>query len=175
MIGTAEMDQEPHPAHDSSSYGTNPGWVDVHAYSQPATVPEMGGFGYIPSGLPSDSLSRIASSPATVHSQSQQSQPQSTSPPSSHHQSHHSQLPMLIMPSHAWPSMLTNPVSYPTAPMTAPAVSSAPPAKPLRTTSTSTPRRTLTDDDRRRMCRYAHDNPTAKQSEIGHLFGVERR
>jgi hypothetical protein len=53
-------------------------------------------------------------------------------------------------------------------------------------------RKTLSDDDRRRMCKYAEENPTAKQTEIGckllsmlrgktmanshlDLFGVERR
>ncbi|MBE3043849.1 hypothetical protein IMZ48_14995 [Candidatus Bathyarchaeota archaeon] len=176
MIGTTGMDHESHPAHDSSPYGTHPGWADVHAYSQSATVSEMGGFGYIPTGLPSDSLSRLAPSPTTV--QSQQSQPQSTSPPTSHHQAHHQQLPMLIMPSHTWPSMLTNPVvSYPPAAMAAPAIAPPPPlpTKPSRTTTSSTPRRTLTDDDRRRMCRYHEENPTKKQIDIGVLFGVERR
>ena len=28
-------------------------------------------------------------------------------------------------------------------------------------------RKTLSDDDRRRMCKYAEENPTAKQTEIG--------
>ena len=174
MIGTTGIDQDPHPAHDTSPYGSGAGWVDV-AYSQSPTVSEMGGFGYMPTGLPSDSLSRIAPSPTTVQPQSQQSLSQSTSPTQSHHQSH-TQLPMLIMPSHAWPSMLTNPVSYAPAPMAAPAVAPPPPpAKPQRTTSTSTPRRTLTDEDRRRMCRYREENPTAKQVDIGKMFGVERR
>lgn len=174
MTGTTGMEQEPHPAHDNSPYGTSSGWTEVHPYSQSATVSEMGGFSYMPNGLPSDPLGRIAPSPTTMHQQQQQSQPHSTSPPSSHHQSHHPQLPMLIMPSHAWPSMLTNPVSYPAPPMAAPAVAPPPPTKPLRTTST-TPRRTLTDDDRRRMCKYAEENPTAKQIDIGRMFGVERR
>lgn len=174
MTGTTGMEQEPHPAHDSSPYGTNSGWTEVHPYSQSATASEMGAFGYMPTGLPSDPLGRIAPSSATMHQQQQQSQPQSTSPPSSHQQSHHPQLPMLIMPSHAWPSMLTNPVSYPAPPMAAPAVAPPPPTKPLRTTST-TPRRTLTDDDRRRMCKYSEENPTAKQIDIGRMFGVERR
>lgn len=175
MIGTTGMDQEPHPAHDSSAYGTSTGWVDVHAYSHSATVSEMGGFGYMPTGLPSDSLNRIAPSPATVHSQSQQSQPQSTSPRPSHHQSHHSQLPMLVMPQHAWPSMLTNPVSYSTAPVSAPAVAPAARSKRQRNSGASTPRRTLTDEDRRQMCMYYVENPNIRQADIGQLFGVERR
>lgn len=35
------------------------------------------------------------------------------------------------------------------------------------TVSTSTPRRTLTDLDRRKMCLYHEENPTIKQTEIG--------
>ena len=170
MIGTTGMDQETHPAHDSSPYGTGPGWVDVHAYSQSASVSEMGGFGYMSTGLHSDSISRIAPAPTAIQSQSQQPQPQSTSSPSSHH---HPQVPMLIMPSHTWPSMLTNPVSYAPPPLPTPAVAPLPPTKPLRTSST--PRRTLTDDDRRKMCQYHEENPTAKQVDIGRMFGVERR
>ncbi|KAI9727681.1 MAG: hypothetical protein M1828_005909 [Chrysothrix sp. TS-e1954] len=38
----------------------------------------------------------------------------------------------------------------------------------------TTPRRTLTDDDRRKMCLYHDENPSKKQTEIGELFGVER-
>ncbi|KAL1961340.1 hypothetical protein VTO42DRAFT_68 [Malbranchea cinnamomea] len=37
-----------------------------------------------------------------------------------------------------------------------------------------TPRRTLTDADRRRMCLYHEENPNVKQTEIGAMFGVER-
>ncbi|KAJ4395472.1 hypothetical protein N0V85_006541 [Neurospora sp. IMI 360204] len=40
--------------------------------------------------------------------------------------------------------------------------------------TTSQPRKTLTDEDRRRMCQYAMDHPTAKQTDIGAQFGVER-
>lgn len=171
MIGTTGMDQESHPAHDSSPYGTSVGWVDYHSYNPSANM-------YMSTGLPSDSLSRIAPSPATIHSQPQQSQPQSTSPPS-HHQPHHPQLPMLITPSHTpshpWPSMLIGPGSYAPAPPTAPAVAPAAPSKAQRNSGNATPRKTLTDDDRRRMCQFAEDHPTMKQADIGIHFGVERR
>lgn len=179
MISTTGMDHESHAAHDNSPYETSAGWADVSSYSQSASVSEMGGFGYMSTGLPAESLSRIAPSPTTIQSQSQSqpSQPQShpTSSPPSHQNSHHSSLPMLIMPTHTWPSMLTNPVPYSTAPLPVPAIAPPPPTKPLRTTTSSTPRRTLTDDDRRRMCRYHEDNPTQKQIDIGRIFGVERR
>jgi hypothetical protein len=38
---------------------------------------------------------------------------------------------------------------------------------PVTTTGGSTPRRTLTDDDRRRMCEYHESHPGVKQTEIG--------
>ncbi|KAL1849704.1 hypothetical protein Plec18170_007225 [Paecilomyces lecythidis] len=86
------------------------------------------------------------------------------------------------MSPHPWPSMLTTHSSFhegtlPPAPAPAP-ISVSPPAPihPIRTTSTgSTPRRTLTDEDRRRMCLYHEENKNAKQTDIGALFGVERR
>ncbi|KAL9094603.1 MAG: hypothetical protein Q9165_003162 [Trypethelium subeluteriae] len=92
-----------------------------------------------------------------------------------------------------WPSMLTSQSTYqqpllPTAsasstplsastslsaPASAPA--SVPPPNSRRPSQTgSTPRKTLTDADRRRMCLYHEENPTTKQTEIGALFGVER-
>ena len=77
-----------------------------------------------------------------------------------------------------WPSMLTNPSGHAQIPMPAP-----PPLAPISTYATahgvppmpSAPapmpstiaRRTLTDQDRRRMCQYHEENPNAKQTEIG--------
>jgi hypothetical protein len=120
----------------------------------------------MPHGLPSESLNRMAPHPPAVQPMAQ---PQVSHPP----------LPMLIMPSQApWPSMLTNPPSYTQA---SPPVAMAPVPAPMKViklpalTTTSQPRKTLTDDDRRRMCQYAEDHPNSKQTEIGALFGVERR
>ncbi|CAE7014342.1 hypothetical protein PTNB73_01112 [Pyrenophora teres f. teres] len=108
-------------------------------------------------------------------------------PPHQTHQTHqtprttHPQLQPLIMPQMPqWPSMLTSQSTY-----QAPLFPSAPPpitpasATPVSASSThsrtsSTPRKTLTDSDRRRMCQYHEDNPTVKQTEIGAMFGVER-
>lgn len=84
----------------------------------------------------------------------------------------------LIMPQ--WPSQITNPseggpptviplprvlapVSAITTPHSAPAATPAP--------APSTARRTLTDQDRRRMCQYHEDHPTVKQTEIGGTWG----
>ena len=41
------------------------------------------------------------------------------------------------------------------------------PMVPITTTAGLTPRRTLTDDDRRRMCEYHESHPGVKQTEIG--------
>lgn len=86
-----------------------------------------------------------------------------------------------------WPSMLTNPPHSAPAPMSAQhhmAQMSYAPPQPLPPLITnpipppaqpqSTSRRTLTDNDRRRMCQYHEENPTVKQTEIGAMFGVER-
>ena len=84
----------------------------------------------------------------------------------------------LIMPQ--WPSQITNPSEggppaaiplpralAPTSTITTP--QSAPPALPAPASSTA--RKTLTDQDRRRMCQYHEDHPTVKQTEIGGMFG----
>lgn len=92
----------------------------------------------------------------------------------------HQQLPQLItMPQ--WPSQLANqsqsatytsstysstPMSLPTSastPLSTPL--SAPPTAPAR--SAPTPRKTLTDQDRRHMCQYHEANPNVKQTDIG--------
>lgn len=85
-----------------------------------------------------------------------------------------------------WPSQLTNPSppssssppsALPLQPRPLASVTqespreqtSAPsPPPPARTTPIlSTSRKTLTDNDRRRMCKYHEENPTVKQTEIG--------
>lgn len=81
------------------------------------------------------------------------------------------QLQPLVMPQ--WPSMLNSQVHstfqpvypqpvQPIQPMQLPT-----PVSATSTRSTSTPRKTLTDLDRKRMCQYADENPNAKQTEIG--------
>lgn len=110
----------------------------------------------------------------TEQSFSPQRMPQPPPPPHTTHQ----QLLPLIMPSHpTWPSMLTNPASYPAPPVAIPATA----APLLKMTGTklpaihnASPRKTLTDSDRRRMCQYHEENPSVKQTEIGAMFGVER-
>lgn len=165
------MDQESHLSPDNT-YGSD-SWVNMNSFHNQTTMPDYGGgFGFIPPithGLPSESLSRMPPPP----------------PPPSHQPIHqpqaaHTQLPMLMMPHATWPSMLTNPNNY-GPPHSAPPVAIPPMTTPLKTSklpaiqTTSQPRKTLTDDDRRAMCQYAEDHPTAKQTDIGARFGVERR
>lgn len=143
------METEAHHAPESE-YPHSP-WVEISAFTSPQhspPMPEYSGFDYGPSPL------------MTVDNSYGMSIP----PP-------YASIPM-PMPSHAWPSMLTThnhfpesglPVSMPTS------VSPSAPMPPVRKTSTggSTPRRTLTDDDRRQMCIYHEENKTAKQTDIG--------
>lgn len=162
-----DNDQQQNGGQDSNSnnnntYGNNnDGWVEIstnYTSSQhQSPVHEYGGFGFMqhqvsqPQSLPSEQpFSRIAPPPP---------------PPTQVHQ----HLLPLIMPSHpTWPSMLTNPAGYQAPPIALPSSSSLPlktgKLPPLHTPS---PRKTLTDADRRRMCQYHEDNPTVKQTEIG--------
>lgn len=73
----------------------------------------------------------------------------------------------------AWPSQLTNPTPTPaaagyaaTGPSLAPDAA-RPPDK--------TPRKTLSAEQKRAMCRYHDENPGTRQADIGARFGVERR
>ncbi|GAB1320529.1 hypothetical protein MFIFM68171_10739 [Madurella fahalii] len=164
------MDQESHLSPDNT-YGSD-SWVNMNSFHHQTTMPDYGGgFGFIPpitQGLPSESLSRMPPPP-----------PPPTHQPIHQPQAAHTQLPILMMPHATWPSMLTNPNNY-GPPHSAPPVAIPPMTTPLKTSklpaiqTTSQPRKTLTDDDRRAMCQYAEDHPTAKQTDIGARFGVER-
>lgn len=87
----------------------------------------------------------------------------------------HQMLQPLVMPQTMplWPSQLSSQASYmPTMVQQAPlpSMASVPIMTPVSASSSrssATPRRTLTDDDRRRMCVYHEQHPTMKQTEIG--------
>ena len=160
MMAQIGMDHEHHTGHENG-FGAGDGWVDInHNYSSQHQSPifEHGAFGFMQPvqqhGLPAE--------------QSFNSQRVSQPPPHTTHQ----QLLPLIMPSHpTWPSMLTNPASYST-PQVAIPTASAPLVKGHGTKlpsihATPSPRKTLTDSDRRRMCQYHEENPSVKQTEIG--------
>lgn len=144
-----------HHGHDED-YGAGQ-WVEIHGYNSAHQSPthEYNSFGFIsPTHLPLEPTYN-----------------RTIPPPYSAHQS----LQALVMPQ--WPSQLTNPSN--SAP---PAIPGPPPLAPLSTMTSAHPlppplvsssapttnqRRTLTDQDRRRMCQYHEDNPTVKQTEIG--------
>lgn len=159
------LDHEHHNAHEKfdNGFGANDGWVEINntynSSQNQSPIYEHGGFGFIQPihhGLPSDSSFA----------------PQRTPQPPPIHSTHQQQLLPLIMPSHStWPSMLTNPASY-----AAPPVAIPPASAPLlkgnipklpAIHATPSPRKTLTDTDRRKMCQYHEDNPSVKQTEIG--------
>jgi hypothetical protein len=156
------MDHEHHPPNENG-FGSSDGWVDINssyaASQNQSPMYEHGGFGFIQPlnhGLPTE--------PSFNPQRIQHSPPVHTT---------HQQLLPLIMPSHpTWPSMLTNPASYSAPPVAIPSVSVPPlakgnPPKLPAIHATPSPRKTLTDSDRRRMCQYHEEHPTVKQTEIG--------
>jgi hypothetical protein len=156
----AQVGMDEHHSGHESGFGSGDGWVDINSYSSTqaqSPMYEQVGFAFIqPHILPS-----IPSEPS-FHVQRVQ-QPHTT----------HQQLLPLIMPSHpTWPSMLTNPASYSSQPVPIPPASAPPLTKRSAPKlpaihATPSPRKTLTDADRRRMCKYHEENPTVKQTEIG--------
>ncbi|EED20100.1 conserved hypothetical protein [Talaromyces stipitatus ATCC 10500] len=150
------------PNGQESDYGSSP-WVDLGAFESPGShhsppLPDFHGFSYGSSPImplePAYSMS-IPPPYSTIN---------------------------LTMPAHPWPSMLTTQSPFPEtslspAPTPTLSIPQPVPIRPLHTTpapSAPTPRRTLTDEDRRRMCLYHEENKSAKQTDIGALFGVER-
>ena len=148
------MEPDHQPPHQTEYADSQ--WVDMGGYGSAAgqhaatSMHEYGGFGFAASPV-------VPIEPAFPRP-----------PPYNSHQP----LPHLITVA-PWPSMLTStsfsaPV-IPTAPLMTPvsASTATPTVTPVTTTGGSTPRRTLTDDDRRRMCEYHESHPGVKQTEIG--------
>ncbi|KAI9770109.1 MAG: hypothetical protein M1840_003559 [Geoglossum simile] len=156
MMSQLEMDHS--QSHGQENSFASSQWMEISGYPAPqhhSPAHEYGAFGFVhsPPAMSVEANYNRMNPPA--HTTHQQLQP-------------------LIMPQ--WPSMLTsqsafNPPIVPTAPSSAPMSTTA---SSHSTHSTSSPRRTLTDADRRRMCIYHEEHPTVKQTEIGAMFGVER-
>ncbi|KAF1981478.1 hypothetical protein K402DRAFT_342263 [Aulographum hederae CBS 113979] len=150
-----------HQEHGNGYHDSNGQWIDTGSSFSPhhqSPVHEYNGFAFAP--MPMEPMYSGAMPPPRTS---------------------HQQLQPLIMPQ--WPSMLTSqstyaPPMYSAAPMQMnPSPSTNTPVSASSATSSrpaSTPRRTLTDVDRRRMCQYAEEHPSTKQTEIGQMFGVER-
>ena len=148
--------------HYDGEYG-NQQWLEINDYHSPhlhSPAHEYSGFGYMssPHGIPMEPTFQRAM-PLSYSTHQQQ-------PPS-----------LMTAP---WPSMLTNPSRNHPPALSIQPIQSPPPLPPTSTFPTihSLPptvnplpvpsaRRTLTDQDRRRMCQYHEDNPTVKQTEIG--------
>ena len=154
MMSHIGMEHDPNHGQDQDHhYNSNDAWVQIGYPSSHQTSPvEYQNYQYmsVPHSLP-------------LH----QSYAPRMPPPQTHSQPH---LLPLIMPSQqTWPSMLTNPAGsgYQAPPVAIPP--SAPPIKAPRIPAihAPSPRRTLTDQDRRRMCQYHEEHPTVKQTEIG--------
>lgn len=100
----------------------------------------------------------------------------STFPSTMHQRQLPQQLQPLIMPQ--WPSMLnsqsstTLPGLYASPAQPVPISTIATPSSATSNRSSSTPRKTLTDSDRKRMCQYAEEHPHSKQTEIGGTLGI---
>ncbi|ODA80045.1 hypothetical protein RJ55_03003 [Drechmeria coniospora] len=195
------MDHDAQSAQSSGYESDN--WVTISPYSQSpyanSPMNEYSGFGFMPHGLPSDSIQRMP--------------PPGMAPHPSHHQPHQliqpappsiapHQLPILRT---TWPSQLTNPTPTTSAggysavsmPMT-PVSGGAPPTfvplsstAPLATSSNGKsgeglkmvkslkiiekiPRKTLSAEQKQAMCQYHDENPGVRQADIGAKFGVER-
>jgi hypothetical protein len=80
--------------------------------------------------------------------------------------------PQTVIPA-ASSSQQYPPMAQPIAPAPPPQLAAAAAVTATPTTSTgSTPRRTLTDADRRRMCIFHEENPNVKQTEIGGMVDL---
>lgn len=154
---SSAMDTDTPTAHESE-YGSSP-WVDIGAFESPPShhsppLPDFHAFSYASSSImPMEPAYNI-----------------SVPPP-------YSTINFTMPPPNAWPSMISPHSIFPD-PTLSPASTPAPsvsmphpvPIRPLHATPAShapTPRRTLADDDRRRMCLYHEENKSAKQTDIG--------
>ncbi|KAI9844193.1 MAG: hypothetical protein M1838_002296 [Thelocarpon superellum] len=170
------MNVKPESSHGQELGYSNSPWVTMGDYttgSHPAVEPEFHGYGYMnlihpPPAEPS--YTPMHHTP--VHPAHHPHQP---------HQPHQPLRPLITPP---WPSMLTSqstfsqpilPLAPAQSPMATPtSAQSAHSTQSIPSAPSPSPRRTLTDADRRKMCIYHEENPTVKQTEIGAMFGVER-
>ncbi|RYP50452.1 hypothetical protein DL768_004044 [Monosporascus sp. mg162] len=186
LMPSTGMDQQNHSAHEATY--SNEAWVDMNAYN-PMAMTTYGGDYYIPPtshGLPSESISGHMPPPPVPQAVQQQQHQQNQHQHHPHQQQHPlpytNQLPhALIIPTQQpsqvpWPSLRINtPQNYSTAPVMIPAATAPTRQQPrVPSITTTTPRKTLTIQDRREMCKFHQENPHVKQTDIGLRFGVER-
>lgn len=168
--------QQPHYTNNQHEHFQ---WMDIESYPNSGT--------HAPSPIVGDynepynySTSVMPIEPAPIYAMARP-------PPYSPHQHLQPLHPLIVPPPPQWPSMIASQASYsapalPTTTNTTPVsagstsshshaqlVSQGLPTPQIRHTTTggSTPRRTLSNDDRRQMCQYAEENPGIKQNDIG--------
>ena len=156
------LQHDQHRGQDSQYHDGSGSWIDggssYHTPQHQSPIHEYNGFAFNP--MPMEPM-----------------YPQHGMPPP---RTTHQQLQPLLMPQ--WPSMLTSQSTYvapnfPTAPVPIPALSAPAPIGNVHARAghtASTPRKTLTDADRKRMCLYHEEHPTTKQTEIGGEFSAPR-
>ncbi|KAI0405687.1 hypothetical protein F4802DRAFT_606700 [Xylaria palmicola] len=168
MITSTSADQDDQLVHDASY--SNGSWVGMHTFNPMPMGNYQEEYYNIPHmthGIPSEPLGgHLAPSPFTQNIQPNNYPSQLPPPPP----------PLMPSPGQVpWPSLQTNPSQNYQSPVPIPSVSTPSRQQPkLPTINTSQPRRTLTDQDRREMCKFADENPGVKQHDIGLRFGVER-
>ncbi|KAG5922839.1 hypothetical protein E4U42_005226 [Claviceps africana] len=180
--GTAPVRRNSMAVSQSDGY-SHDGWTTMGPYSQSpydgSPMNEYLSFGtFVPHGMTSESMPRMPHSPPQHPQHHQQQQHQPIMPHSAAPMMHH-QLPMLTT---AWPSQLTNPNpttssgSLSAPPLSASPVSRIPPAidTPKLPIQVEKGRKTLTTEQKRRMCQFHEDHPGTRQADIGKEFGVER-
>ncbi|RAK99041.1 uncharacterized protein BO80DRAFT_143604 [Aspergillus ibericus CBS 121593] len=178
------MDTESHHAQDHDIAPTS--WLDMGGFSPSEQSPTMDyqAFGY--SVIPLDPSTYGVDLPPPYATLPIAMPPPPSSWPSMI--SHHGPFPDPVVP--PMPILQAPPVIAPAPIIPAPPRKSSTSKPSTNKSSTgksssgkpstgkpngnSTPRRTLTDEDRRQMCLYHEENKTAKQTDIGALFGVER-
>ena len=169
---TMKVDQQ-HSGHQNEDFESDH-WIELPSDISPHASPfqEYNGFNYM-------HTSQISNDP--IYARPPQSTFTAPRP-----------LEPLIMPT--WPSEITNPSEEPPRAPPPPLVRPIAPAPsanikesdspttktpvsastksptPISATTPSTARRTLTDDDRRRMCQYHEDHPSVKQTDIGGMI-----
>lgn len=180
--GSVSLGREPTVFGQSNEYG-NGGWIAVSPFSQSpydeSLMDDHLGFAtFLSHGLVSDMMARMPQPPVQhlhqhLHLHQHQQSTMSLSAPTGHHQ-----LPMLNT---AWPSQVTSPTlatgSFSASPISPPPLSGQLPALdiPRSSSRAEKSRRTLSTEQKRRMCQYHEDNPGTRQADIGKEFGVERR
>lgn len=180
-MGTSGMDQDGLLAQDNT-YGAS-SWIGMNALGQ-NPMAGYDNFHYMPPvthSLPSDSISRMPPPPTL---QPLQTQTHQTRQPSHPHQHSQISLPMVrtniplpsqLLPgssgSYSAPAGMPPPMPKP-QPQPPAQTPSPPQVKPK---SKVAARKALSNAERKEICELHENNPGIKQTEIGKLFGVERR